>query len=190
MLNGIRGFLLEQLSLLQVENWVLDVSIFELKRPVKYFWSLHDFIEGLHGAIKGMCHSPMLSLGFLIKVIKGHEFLTSIGILHWDVSENNIVLGLYPWEERGYSIDFDMAILQDMKEPTQALSRHSDSRPPHLTGESSTKLSQGGHTKHIKGLRTVDVIITLVFRPLLTLSEGYLPLHFGQRTLGLQTHPV
>ena len=77
---------------------MLDVSIFELKRLVKYFWSLHDFIEGLHGAIKGMCHSPMLSLGFLIKVIKGHEFLTSIGILHWDVSENNIVLGLYPWE--------------------------------------------------------------------------------------------
>ncbi|KAN0081270.1 hypothetical protein V8E55_008894 [Tylopilus felleus] len=135
-LDGIRGFLPEQLGLLQVENRVLNVSIFELRRPVKYFWSLHDFIEGLRDAIKG------------------HEFLTSIGILHRDVGENNIVLGVYPWEERGYLIDSDMAILQDAEEPTQTSSTQSDSRPPHPTGESSTRMPQGGRTKHIKGLRT------------------------------------
>ena len=161
-LDGIRGFLPEQLGLLQVENRVLNVSIFELKRPVKYFWSLHDFIEGLRGAIKGMCRSPIFSLGFFIKVIKGHEFLTSIGILHRDVSENNIVLGLYPWEERGYLIDFDMAILQDTEEPTQISSAQSDCQPPQATGESSTKTPPPGQTTHVKGLRTVGLLITLV----------------------------
>lgn len=29
-----------------------------------------------------------------------------------------MVLGLYPWEERGYLIDFDLAILQDAEEPS------------------------------------------------------------------------
>ncbi|KAN0081264.1 hypothetical protein V8E55_008888 [Tylopilus felleus] len=132
-LSAIRGFLDDQISLVNIGNWVPNVSICKLKRPVQYFWSLHDFIEGLRGAIKG------------------HEFLTSIGILHRDVSESNIVLGFYPWEERGYLIDFDMTILQDAEEPTQAPSTQSDNRPPHPTGESSTKTPQGAQTKHMKG---------------------------------------
>ena len=37
---------------------------------MKYFWSLHDFIEGLRDAIKGMCRSLMLSFGFLIQRYK------------------------------------------------------------------------------------------------------------------------
>ncbi|KAN0081271.1 hypothetical protein V8E55_008895 [Tylopilus felleus] len=40
-LGAIRGFLNDQLSLMEVENRVLDVSISELKRPVQYFRSLH-----------------------------------------------------------------------------------------------------------------------------------------------------
>ncbi|KAF8433720.1 hypothetical protein L210DRAFT_544965 [Boletus edulis BED1] len=93
-LGAIRGFLDEQIHRVNVENRVLSVSVSELKRPVKYFWGVHDFVRGLRGALLG------------------HELLTSIGILHRDISENNIVLGLYPWQERGYLIDFDMAILQ------------------------------------------------------------------------------
>ena len=50
----------------------------------------------------------------------GHEYLTKIGILHRDISENNIVLGLRPGDERGYLIDLDMAILQNAEEPTEA----------------------------------------------------------------------
>ena len=94
--------------------------------------------------------------------MKGHEFLTSIGILHRDVSENNIVLGLYPWEERGYLIDFDMAILQDAEEPTPVSSTQSDCQPLQATGESSTKTPPPGQTTHVKGLRTVGVFMTLV----------------------------
>ncbi|KAF9232826.1 hypothetical protein BU15DRAFT_80781 [Melanogaster broomeanus] len=84
-LGTIRAFLGDHLS--------------ELKRPVKYFWGVHDFVRGLRGAILG------------------HEYLTRIGILHRDISENNIVLARRPGEERGYLIDFDMAILQEPKEP-------------------------------------------------------------------------
>ncbi|KAN0081263.1 hypothetical protein V8E55_008887 [Tylopilus felleus] len=127
---------------------------------------------------------------FNVNIMKGHEFLTSFGILHRDISENNIVLGVYPWEERGYLIDFDMTILQDAEEPTQAPSTQSDNQPPHPTGESSTKTPQGDQTKHMKGVRTVGILITLVSGRFMTSSEGYLPLHFVQRTLGLQTHPI
>ena len=70
-LDAIRGFLPEQLDLLEVENRVLNVSIFELKRPVKYFWSLHDFIEGLRGALKGMC--PLPASSSMLMLIQRHE---------------------------------------------------------------------------------------------------------------------
>ena len=53
--------------------------------------------------------------------MEGHEYLTSIGLLHRDISENNIVLGRQPGDERGYLIDFDMAILQKPEEPTPAI---------------------------------------------------------------------
>ncbi|KAF8138770.1 hypothetical protein EV363DRAFT_1414249, partial [Boletus edulis] len=101
-LGGIRGFLDAQIETLGVENRVLTISASDLKRPVKYFWGVHDFVRGLRGALLG------------------HEYLTKIGILHRDISENNIVLGLRPEEQRGYLIDLDMAILQNAEEPTQA----------------------------------------------------------------------
>ena len=50
--------------------------------------------------------------------MEGHEYLTSIGLLHRDINENNIVLGRRPGDERGYLIDFDMAILQESEKPT------------------------------------------------------------------------
>ena len=94
--------------------------------------------------------------------MKGHQFLTSIGILHRDISENNIVLGLYPWEERGYLIDFDMAILQDGEEPTQVSSTESTNRVPPVERYSTIpKPSQADETKHLKGLRTVGIFIKL-----------------------------
>ncbi|KAF8141243.1 hypothetical protein EV363DRAFT_1391733 [Boletus edulis] len=100
-LGVIRRFLDAQIEELGVENRVLTLSVSELKRPVKYFWGVHDFVRGLRGALLG------------------HKYLTKIGILHRDINENNIVLGLRPEDERGYLIDLDMAILQNAEEPTQ-----------------------------------------------------------------------
>ena len=37
-----------------IENRVLNISVSELKRPVKYFWGVHDFVRGLRGALLGM----------------------------------------------------------------------------------------------------------------------------------------
>ena len=53
-LGIIRGFLGHQIEQLSVENRVLIISISELKRPVKYFWGVHDFVRGLCGALLGM----------------------------------------------------------------------------------------------------------------------------------------
>ncbi|KAF8545731.1 hypothetical protein OG21DRAFT_1502172 [Imleria badia] len=86
--------------------------------------------------------------------MKGNEYLTSIGILHRDISENNIVLGLYPWEERGYLIDFDMAILQDAEESTQVSLAQSTNQLPQPVERYSTKPAQPDGTGHVKGLRT------------------------------------
>ena len=93
----------------------------------------------------------------------GHEFLTSIGILHRDISENNIVLGVYPWEERGYIIDLDMAILQDAGQPTQLRSSSTTSanQLSQPTKQSTSLPVQLGGTKHIKGLRTVGILRAL-----------------------------
>ena len=120
--------------------------------------------------------------------MKGHEFLTSIGILHRDISENNIVLDVYPWEKRGYLIDFDMVILQNAEEPTQASSAKSANQLPQPTEQSSSKLAQPDETKHVKRLRTVGIFITLVTRHSLTSSQGNLPLHFFQYAPGRETH--
>ncbi|KAF8120777.1 hypothetical protein EV363DRAFT_1367778 [Boletus edulis] len=135
-LGAIRGFLEEQIQLVNVENRVLSVSVSELKRPVKYFWGVHDFVRGLHGALLG------------------HEFLTSIGILHRDISENNIVLGLYPWQERGYLIDFDLAILQDAEETTQSSSTQSVGQLHQHAERTTTQPRWPDETKHVKGIRT------------------------------------
>ena len=60
-LGAIRGFLDEQLVSVPVENRVLNVSVFPLKRPVKYFWGVHDFVRGLRGALLGMCFSYIIT---------------------------------------------------------------------------------------------------------------------------------
>ncbi|KIJ15390.1 hypothetical protein PAXINDRAFT_169232 [Paxillus involutus ATCC 200175] len=101
-LGAIRAFLDVQFAGFLVENRVLSVSLSELKRPVKYFWGVHDFVRGVRGAVLG------------------HQYLTSIGVLHRDISENNIVLARRPGEERGYLIDFDMAKRQEPEKPTKA----------------------------------------------------------------------
>ncbi|KAI5994478.1 hypothetical protein EDD15DRAFT_797039 [Pisolithus albus] len=90
-LGSIRTLLGDEMPNVNVENRVLTVTISERSRPVAYFWSPHDFVRGVIGALLG------------------HEYLCEAGILHCDVSENNIVLsprrgGL------GILTGFDMAI--------------------------------------------------------------------------------
>ena len=52
-LGAIRELLDDQMTELGVENRVLTISVSELKRPVKYFWGVHDFVRGLRGALLG-----------------------------------------------------------------------------------------------------------------------------------------
>lgn len=52
-LDSIREFLAHQIAGLGVENRVLTISVSDLKRPVKYFWGVHDFVRGLRGALLG-----------------------------------------------------------------------------------------------------------------------------------------
>ncbi|KIK27208.1 hypothetical protein PISMIDRAFT_201781 [Pisolithus microcarpus 441] len=90
--GSIRALLGDEMPNLNVENRILTVTISELSRPVAYFWSPHDFVRGVIGALLG------------------HEYLCETGILHRDISENNIVLspcrgGL------GVLTGFDMAIV-------------------------------------------------------------------------------
>ncbi|KAI5984338.1 hypothetical protein EDD15DRAFT_1734350 [Pisolithus albus] len=73
-LGSSRDFLAEEIQRCLVENRILTVTTSDLQRPVAYFWSPHDFVRGVLGALLG------------------HEYLCEIGILHCDVSENNIVL--------------------------------------------------------------------------------------------------
>ncbi|KAF8551527.1 hypothetical protein OG21DRAFT_263530 [Imleria badia] len=78
---------------ISLKHCLLRVQVAELRRPVSYFWSAHDFVVGLRDALKG------------------HAFLVENGILHCGVSENNIVLGRHPNDMRGQITDFDtMAI--------------------------------------------------------------------------------
>ncbi|KAF9221283.1 hypothetical protein BS17DRAFT_768800 [Gyrodon lividus] len=91
-LRGIRAFTNNDIQTLLIEDRILQVHRTELRRPVAYFWSAHDFVLGLCDAIKG------------------HAYLVDIGILHRDVSENNIVMGCHPKDTRGCIMDFDMAV--------------------------------------------------------------------------------
>ncbi|KAF8839894.1 hypothetical protein BDN67DRAFT_969310, partial [Paxillus ammoniavirescens] len=91
-LGIIRAFTDSQIQKLRIEDRVLRVEQTDLRRPVSYFWSAHDFVLGLRDAIIG------------------HAYLVDIGILHRDVSENNIVLGCHPEDTRGCIMDLDMAI--------------------------------------------------------------------------------
>ncbi|KAF9234404.1 hypothetical protein BU15DRAFT_65762 [Melanogaster broomeanus] len=91
-LRIIRAFSGSDIQRLPVEDRVLEVQTTVLRRPVMYFWSVNDFLKGLRGALLG------------------HAYLVEIGILHRDVSENNIVLACLPGDIRGYIMDFDMAV--------------------------------------------------------------------------------
>ena len=64
-LGGIRGFLDDQIAAMNVENRVLTISVSELKRPVKYFWGVHDFVRGLRGALLGTFLSCAVVIGML-----------------------------------------------------------------------------------------------------------------------------
>ncbi|KAI6103295.1 hypothetical protein EDD16DRAFT_1564444 [Pisolithus croceorrhizus] len=86
----IWAFLTEEIQEPKAENRVLTVTTSALWRPVTYFWSPHDFVRGVIGALLG------------------HRYLCEMGILHRGISENNIVLSLYRGG-LGALIDFDMA---------------------------------------------------------------------------------
>ena len=58
-LGSIRSFLVSEMTDLGVENRVLTVTLSELWRPVKYFWSVHDFVRGIRGALMGMSSCVM-----------------------------------------------------------------------------------------------------------------------------------
>ncbi|KAI5985300.1 hypothetical protein EDD15DRAFT_1641266 [Pisolithus albus] len=76
MQASIRCILANEMQNFTVENRILTVTTSDLQRPVVYFWSPHDFVRGIKGALLG------------------HEYLCEIGVLHCDISENNIVLSL------------------------------------------------------------------------------------------------
>ncbi|KAH7890515.1 hypothetical protein F5I97DRAFT_37309 [Phlebopus sp. FC_14] len=84
---------------------VLEVHVTDVARPVMFFWSIQDFVMGLRDALIG------------------HEHLVQIGILHHDISENNILLAPATGLVRGYMTDFDMAIPYDMQSVRQQVSR-------------------------------------------------------------------
>jgi RIO-like serine/threonine protein kinase len=108
-LEVIRAFTDSQIERLPIEDRILQVHKTELRRPVMYFWSAHDFVLGLRDAIIG-ASVHLLFLNSEIIWYSGHAYLVDIGILHRDVSENNIVLGCHPKDTRGYIMDLDMAI--------------------------------------------------------------------------------
>ena len=88
---------------------------------------------------------------------QGHEYLTKIGILHRDISENNIVLARRPGEEeRGYLIDFDMATLQDAEEqPVEVTSlEFRDDFDRFAKASSPIPMNE---SKPLKALRTVRI---------------------------------
>ena len=64
-LGGIRGFLDDQIEKLNIESRVPTISVSELKRPVKYFWGVHDFVRGLRGALLGI----FLSCAVVIEIL-------------------------------------------------------------------------------------------------------------------------
>ncbi|KAF8833171.1 hypothetical protein BDN67DRAFT_976708, partial [Paxillus ammoniavirescens] len=138
-LGAIKAFLDDQLAGFPVENRVLTVSLSELKRPVKYFWGVHDFVRGVRGAVLG------------------HQYLTSIGALHRDISENNVALARRPGEERGYLIDFDMAILQEPEKPTETVAIVRTKRDGLLDNDRAARFPspiKSDGVKPVKALRT------------------------------------
>ncbi|KAH7888985.1 hypothetical protein F5I97DRAFT_776327 [Phlebopus sp. FC_14] len=105
-LRMIRAFTQSEIDAgnIRIEDRILEVHEMELRRPVRYFWSIQDFVHGLRGAVLG------------------HLYLVEINILHRDVSENNVVLACSPDQPRGAIIDFDMAIrYEEPKQHSQSL---------------------------------------------------------------------
>ncbi|KAH7905495.1 hypothetical protein BJ138DRAFT_1164665 [Hygrophoropsis aurantiaca] len=101
VLQQIRGFTgdSEQIIHLGLEERLLNADLLELKRPVRFFWSIQDFVMGVSGALLG------------------HKWLVDHGILHRGVSEDNIALARRPWErQRGYITNFDNAINYEQKD--------------------------------------------------------------------------
>ena len=118
----------------------------------------------------------------------GHEYLTTIGILHRDISENNIVLGLRPGDERGYLIDLDMAILQNAEEPTEAGPAKPLAILPRRSTQQSSTLAQPDQ-KNMKALRTVRTLPISCWHQL-TGILGNFSLHFLQRPLGRSAYAI
>ena len=97
---------------------------------------------------------------------QGHEYLTKIGILHRDISENNIVLARRPGEERGYLIDFDMATLQgDLVEKPVQVRRRRNLEDFRKLMKASSSISMN----ESKALRTVRI-----FRNTFVRSTSYI----------------
>ncbi|KIJ07672.1 hypothetical protein PAXINDRAFT_19155 [Paxillus involutus ATCC 200175] len=154
-LGAIRAFLDHQLAGFPVKNRMLSVSLSELKRPVKYFWGVHDFVRGVRGALLG------------------HQYLTSIGVLHRDISENNVVLARRPGEERGYLIDFDMAKLQKPEKPTEAAATVRTKRKGLIDDPGVARSSSPIPSDEVKPLKALR----------------YNSLHVLQRPVRRETHP-
>ncbi|KAI5994358.1 hypothetical protein EDD15DRAFT_793261 [Pisolithus albus] len=139
-LGSIRGFLGDEIQKCSVENRILTVTTSNLQRPVAYFWSPHDFVRGMIGALLG------------------HEYLWEIGILHCDISENNIVLSLHPGGF-GALIDFDMAIVRPATMPTPLPAKSvrevtarlvgSEYRPPERLPASDEEAQRTGTTPYM-----------------------------------------
>jgi serine/threonine protein kinase len=90
-------------------------------------------------------------------VVSGHQYLTSIGVLHRDISENNIVLARRPGEERGYLIDLDMAILQEPEKPTEATVKTKRKSYFIRVARSSSPIPSD-EVNPVKALRTVSIV--------------------------------
>jgi hypothetical protein len=52
-LRTMKAFTSEAALNAPVEDRIVEVSIGNLQRPVRYFWSIQDFVMGLLGAVQG-----------------------------------------------------------------------------------------------------------------------------------------
>ncbi|KAH7887109.1 hypothetical protein F5I97DRAFT_1107050 [Phlebopus sp. FC_14] len=123
-LRTIRAFTQSEVDSegMMIEDRILEVHETELRRPVRYFWSVNDFVLGLRGAVLG------------------HLYLLKIHILHRDVSENNVVLACIPGQPRGCLVDFDMAVRYEARErPTSNAKLVFQKRPNNSASQESHK---------------------------------------------------
>ncbi|KAI6107817.1 hypothetical protein EDD16DRAFT_88146 [Pisolithus croceorrhizus] len=149
-LGSIRALLNEEMQQLKVENRILTATISELWRPVAYFWSPHDFVRGVIGALLG------------------HQYLCEIGILHRDISENNIVLSLCRGG-LGALIDFDMAIkeiLASLIQPSSPLLEDDKPYKAQRTGTTpymSIGVLRGESHTHFDDIESFLYVLVLFF---------------------------